>query len=131
MEMMNKVFLIGSLVNAPELNINQNGVAVVDLKLTASRKYRNHRDEITANTFYFSAKAFEKQAEICCKHLIKGSPVFIEGVFGSVQVVEDDEVRISTEEIRIEKIQFMNKTSAKIEKALIQTTLNMPSDLSE
>src|SRR5476651_889376 len=110
---LNKVFLIGNLTRDLELHYTQNRMPVANLKLAVNRSFKNSRGELNDDTCFITATAWDKQAEICCKNLMKGSAVFIEGILESHQRHKDDGQTRSSIDIRIERIQFLHNNIIK------------------
>lgn len=128
MASLNKVFLIGNLTRDLEMHYTQNRVPVANLKLAVNRRFKNSRGELNDDTCFITATAWDKQAEICCKNLMKGSAVFIEGILESHQRQKDDGQTRSYIEVKIERIQFLNNDLIKIEKVIEGIIANMPGD---
>lgn len=128
---LNKIFLIGNLTRDLELHYTQNGTPVANLKLAVNRSFKNSRGELNDDTCFITATAWDKQAEICCMNLMKGSAVFIEGILESSQRYLDDGQTRSSIDIRIERIQFLHNNIIKIEKVIEGIILNMSGDFSK
>ena len=73
---MNKVILSGRLVRDPELRYTQTGKTVASFTLAVNRRF-SHNQEQTAD--FIPIVVWDKLAEVCSKHLFKGSQVLIEG----------------------------------------------------
>ena len=131
MEMLKKVFLIGKVTKDLTLDHTASGMSVADLKFELNRRFRDSSGEIVVDTCFISAKAFEKQAELCCRNLTKESAVFVEGVLGSNEWGMDGQATLSSVGIKIERIQFLNKNNSNMEKVLVHAHSDMPSDLSD
>ena len=75
---LNKVMLIGRLTRDPELRYTQQGAALTELGLAVNRTFGQgeaRKDETT----FVDVTAWQRQAEVICQYLKKGSPIFIEG----------------------------------------------------
>jgi len=131
MASLNKIFLIGNLTSDLELHYTQNGMPVANLKLAVNRRFKNSRGELNDDTCFITATAWDKQAQICCKNLMKGSAVFIEGILESRHWQKDNGATRSSIDIRIERIQFLHNNIIKIEKVIEGIISNMPGDLSK
>ena len=75
---MNKVILAGRLVRDPELRYTQTGKAVVSFSLAVNRRFSRSADQQQTADF-IPIVVWDKLAEVCSKHLFKGSQVLIEG----------------------------------------------------
>jgi single-strand DNA-binding protein len=78
MSNLNKIFLMGRLTRDPELRYTPQGVAVSDLGLAVNREFTVN-GERRKETLFIDVTVWRKQAEICCRYLKKGNPIFIEG----------------------------------------------------
>jgi len=73
----NRVILIGRLVDAPTLRYVGNGKAVADFRLAVDRPYKNRDGE--RQTDFINIVAWGKQAENCANYLDKGRQVAVDG----------------------------------------------------
>ncbi len=71
--MLNRVIVIGNLVEEPELRYTPNGTAVGKLRIAVTRTF--NRDE----SDFFNIVTWRKTAENCANYLKKGSQVGVEG----------------------------------------------------
>lgn len=79
MASLNKVFLIGNLTRKPELRYTPSGTPVAEFGLAVNRHYTTSNGEKRRDTCFVEVTVWRSKAEICHQHLVKGSPVFIEG----------------------------------------------------
>ena len=80
MSTLNKVFLMGRLTRDPELRYTPQGIPVSDLGLAVNREFTPQgTSEKRKDTLFIDVTVWRKHAELCCQHLRKGSPIFIEG----------------------------------------------------
>jgi single-strand DNA-binding protein len=80
MSTLNKVFLMGRLTRDPEIRYTPQGIPVSDLGLAVNREYTPQQGgERRKETLFIDVTVWRKQAELCCKFLRKGNPIFIEG----------------------------------------------------
>ena len=109
---MNKVILAGRLVRDPELRYTQTGKAVVSFSLAVNRRF-NHNQEQTAD--FIPIVVWDKLAEVCSKHLFKGSQVLIKG---RIQIrsydAQDGSKRYVTEVIA-QELEFMGSKPTTLE----------------
>ena len=109
---MNKVILAGRLVRDPELRYTQTGKAVVSFSLAVNRRF-NHNQEQTAD--FIPIVVWDKLAEVCSKHLFKGSQVLIKG---RIQIrsydAQDGSKRYVTEVIA-QEFEFMGSKPTALE----------------
>lgn len=71
--MLNRVLLIGNLVEEPELRYTPNGTAVGKIRIAVTRTF--NRDE----SDFFNVVTWRKTAENCANYLKKGAQVCVEG----------------------------------------------------
>lgn len=79
MKSVNKVTLLGHIVNDPELKKTKTGKSVSSFALATNNEWYDSDGQLKRTTDFHRIVAWEKLAEICCKHLKKGSPVYMEG----------------------------------------------------
>lgn len=108
---LNKTFLIGNLTRDPELRYTPTGVAVANLGLAVNRRFRDKTGELKEDVCFLTVTVWDKQAEACCQHLQKGSPIFVEGVLQSRSWETNDGQKRSTLDVRAERVQFLGKFS--------------------
>lgn len=75
----NKVQLIGTLGNVPEVKNTENGKKLARFSLATNEMYRNVRGEKVKETTWHNLIAWGKIADIAEKYLTKGTEVAIEG----------------------------------------------------
>lgn len=78
---LNKVQLIGNLGRDPEVRTLQNGGKVCNLSVATSERWRDRNSgEMQEKTEWHRVVVFdEKIAEVCERHMKKGSTVYLEG----------------------------------------------------
>lgn len=76
---LNKVFLAGRLTRDPQLRYTPNGTAVCDIGLAVNRVFTDASGQRREETCFVECVLWSKMAELCARHLRKGSPIFIEG----------------------------------------------------
>lgn len=106
---LNKTFLIGNLTRDPELRYTPAGVAVANLGLAVNRRFRDKTGELKEDVCFLTVTVWDKQAEACCQHLKKGSPIFVEGVLQSRSWETTEGQKRSTIDVRAERVQFLGK----------------------
>lgn len=107
MASLNKVFLIGNLTKDPELRYTPNGTAVSNLRIAVNRKFKDRNGELKEDTCFVTITAWDKQAEICNQYLVKGRPIFVEGILQSRSWETPEGQKRSTIDVRAERIQFL------------------------
>jgi len=76
---MNKVILIGNLGQNPELRYTQSGMAVCNLNLATSRRFKDRNGNATEEVQWHRIVVWDKQATACNQYLKVGHKVAIEG----------------------------------------------------
>jgi single-strand DNA-binding protein len=76
----NKVILVGSLGQAPEIRVFQNGDSVANITIATSETWKDkNTGEQCEKTGWHKVTMFKKLAEIAGQYLKKGSKMYIEG----------------------------------------------------
>jgi single-strand DNA-binding protein len=105
----NRVVLMGNLTRDPQLRQIPSGTSVAELGLATNEHYRNKSGETSEKTCFVDIITWDKQAEVCCKYLRKGSPVLIEGRLQLDQWKTDDGQNRSRLRVRADKVNFLPK----------------------
>ena len=108
MASLNKVMLIGNLVQDPEVRRTSAGTAVSTLRVALNESYQNKAGERVERSLFLDVDVWDRQAETCQQYLSKGSPVFIEGRLQMDQW-DDKETgqKRSRLKVRAERVQFL------------------------
>ena len=85
---MNKVIMIGNLVNDPEAFTTQSGISRSTFRLAVQRKYANQDGVREAD--FFSIVAWRSSADFCNKYLKKGRKIAVEGSIQTRSYETDD-----------------------------------------
>lgn len=99
--------MMGNLTRDPELKFTQGGVAVCDMGIAVSDKYKDKSGETKEDVCFINIVAFGKTGESCGKHLKKGSAIMVEGKIKFEQWEKDGERR-SAHKIKAESVQFLS-----------------------
>ena len=105
----NKVILAGNLTADVELRNLPSGMAVADLRLAVSEKYRNKQGETAESTVFVDVVVWDRQAENCAKYLSKGSPVLVEGRLQLDEWTNKDGDKRSKLRVRANTVQFLGR----------------------
>jgi single-strand DNA-binding protein len=76
---LNKVMLIGRVVQAPEMRVTPSGRAVASFTVGTSRTWVSTEGERHEATEWFDVVVWGNLAEICKKRLGQGQQVYVEG----------------------------------------------------
>lgn len=103
----NKVFLMGNLTRDPELRTTPKGSQVSQLGLAVNRSYRTPEGNTVEETTFIDVDVFGKQAEVICKYMTKGRPIFIEGRLKLDQWESKEGEKRSKLKVILESFQFL------------------------
>jgi single-strand DNA-binding protein len=106
MATLNKVLLIGNLTRDPEVRYTPAGMAVSDLRMAVSRKFKTANGEEREETCFVSVTVWGRQAETCGEYLRKGSSAFIEGRL-KFDEWEKDGQKLNRLTVVAERVQFL------------------------
>ena len=109
---MNKVILAGRLVRDPKLRYTQTGKAVASFTLAVNRRF-SHNQEQTAD--FIPIVVWDKLAEVCSKHLFKGSQVLIEGRMQVRNYEAQDGSKRYVTEVIAQELEFMGSKPTALE----------------
>ena len=107
-----KVILSGRLVRDPELRYTQTGKAVASFILAVNRRF-SHNQEQTAD--FIPIVVWDKLAEVCSKHLFKGSQVLIEGRMQVRNYEAQDGSKRYVTEVIAQELEFMGSKPTALE----------------
>lgn len=109
---MNKVILAGRLVRDPELRYTQTGKAVASFTLAVNRRF-SHNNEQQAD--FIPIIVWNKLAEVCSKHLFKGSQILVEGRMQIRNYDAQDGSKRYVTEVIAQELEFMGAKPTTIE----------------
>ena len=110
---MNKVILAGRLVRDPELRYTQTGKAVASFTLAVNRRFSHNNEQQTAD--FIPIVVWDKLAEVCSKHLFKGSQVLIEGRMQVRNYEAQDGSKRYVTEVIAQELEFMGSKPTALE----------------
>jgi single-strand DNA-binding protein len=105
----NKVILAGRLVADVDKRHLPTGMAVADLRLAVSEKFKNRQGETSESTVFVDVVAWDRQAENCAQYLGKGSPVLVEGRLQLDEWTSKEGEKRSKLRVRANTVQFLDK----------------------
>jgi len=111
MATLNKVFLIGNLTRDPELKYTGSGVGIARFGLAVNRIYNSQDGEKKEDTCFVDITAWDKLAEVCNEHLIKGRLILVEGRLQYQSWESEDGTKRSKIEVVAQNIQFLGGKS--------------------
>lgn len=109
--MLNKAMVIGHLGGDPEMRYTQNGTAVTQFSVAASRKYQDSNGNQQEETEWFRVVAWNKLAETCAQYLSKGRLVYVEGRMQTRSWEGQDGQKRYTTELIAQEVRFLGGAS--------------------
>lgn len=103
---LNKVFLIGRLVQEVELKYLPSGTPLAVLNIATNRAYRDKQGNLREETEYHRVIAWGKLGETCKQFLTKGRLVFVEGRIRSRSWIDTQGNKRTSFEIVAESVRF-------------------------
>ena len=100
---MNKVFMIGRLVEAPELRSTQSGISVATFRIGVNRRSNREVSD------FFTIVAWRGLADICAKYLVKGQQVSVVGELQTRSYEAKDVSKRNITEIVADDVEFLAK----------------------
>ena len=111
MASLNKVMIIGNLGADPEMRFTQNGDAVANFNVAASRRYTTRDGDQREETEWFRVVCWRRLAEIAGQYLSKGRQVYIEGRLQTRQWEDrDGNTRYTTEVVAQEMVMLGSRS---------------------
>ena len=107
MPTLNKVMLMGNLTRDVEIKTTPANQTVGNLGLAVNRKWRTPDGEDREEVTFIDCEAWGKTAEILCKYVTKGDPLYVEGRLKLDQWEDKDGGKRSKLKVVIENFQFL------------------------
>ena len=107
MRSLNKMMLIGHLAADPEFKKTSSGIAVSYFPVATNRDWTTQDGEKKEAVDYHKVVAWRKLADICAQHLVKGSPVYIEGRLQNTSFENKDGKKYYGTEIVLDKLNVL------------------------
>ena len=113
--MVNKVILIGNVGADPEVRYLEGGVAVANLRLATTERYKNKNGENIDQTEWHNIVLWRGLAEIVEKYVKKGMRLYIEGRIRTRSWDDQNGVKRYTTEIYADNMQrISNKKKTRL-----------------
>ena len=106
---MNKVIMMGRLVNDPELKTTPNGVPTCSFRIAVDRNFQKRGEEKKSD--YFNVVAWRQTAEFITKWFGKGRMILIEGEMQTRQYTDKNGNTATWYEINVEQAFFTGEKS--------------------
>jgi single-strand DNA-binding protein len=107
---LNKIFLIGRLVQDVDFKIAPTGTPLAILNIATNRVYKDRNNQTQKETEYHKVIAWGKLAETCRDYLSKGRLLFVEGRLHYRTWLSQDGTKRTQAEIIAENIRFGPKS---------------------
>lgn len=107
--MVNKVILIGNVGADPDVRYLEGGVAVANLRLATTERYRNKNGENVDQTEWHNVVLWRGLAEIVEKYVKKGMRLYIEGRLRTRSWDDQNGIKRYTTEIFADNMQMLSR----------------------
>jgi single-strand DNA-binding protein len=111
--MINKAILVGRLGADPEVRYTPDGAMVTNFRIATDEQWKDKNGEKVQKTEWHRIVTFGKLAEICCKYLIKGKLVYLEGRIQTRAWEDKEGNKRSTTEIIASNMQMLDSKGQK------------------
>lgn len=101
---MNKIHLIGRVVNSPEAKRTKSGTKVCTFTLAVRRRFKDQSGEY--QTDFFDVQAWRTLADLCEKYLEKGKMALVSGSMQS-RTYEKGGVKRKVWELMADEVEFL------------------------
>ena len=115
MKGINKVIIVGTLGNDPEVRYMKNGDAVANISIATSESWKDKSGEKVEKTEWHKAVLYRGLGDIAGKYLKKGSQVYIEGKIQTRKWQDKDGQDRYTTEIVAREMQMLGGKLQKTE----------------
>lgn len=114
---LNKVMLIGNVVNDPEVRYldgnpsNAGNAKVASFRLATNERYRDRNGETKENTEFHNIVAWRSSADLAEKFIRKGTQIYVEGKLRTRAWTDQTGAKRYTTEIQVDTIQLLGRKS--------------------
>ena len=108
----NRVTLVGNVVDSPEMRFMSSGDAVAAFRMATNRAWTDDRGERHEAAEFHRIKCFRRVADVAAKHVRVGRLVGIEGRLETRQWVDDEGKRRERTEVIADTVAFLDAASA-------------------
>lgn len=127
---MNQVSLVGRLVQTPELKTLQDGNCVTKFNIAIDRYYavsqkEEKKSEGKATADFPRIIVWGKQAENCCKYLMKGAMVSVAGRVATSTYENTEGENVYLTEIIGERVHFLENSNSEFRRNAENSSLEM------
>lgn len=122
--MLNKIFLMGRIVNDLELKTTQSGVLVCQFRIAVDRNYQKQGEERA--TDFFNISCWRSTAEFVCKWFGKGRMILVEGELQTRQYIDKNGNPATWYEIVADSVYFTGEKKDDTQTAAVNYTPPAP-----
>lgn len=115
MRSVNKVTLLGHIVNDPELKKTKNGKSVSSFSIATNNEWNDVDGNPKRSADFHRIVTWDKLAEIAVKHIKKGFPVYLEGRLTNRSYEGKDKIQYFVTEIVVSAINILKWQNEKKE----------------
>ena len=107
MRSLNRMMLIGHLAADPDFRTTGSGVTVATFPVATNRDWRSSDGEKKEAVDYHKVVAWRNMADICAQHLVKGSPVYVDGRLQNSSYEDKDGKKCFSTEIVLDRLNVL------------------------
>ncbi|PTR05620.1 single-strand binding protein [Nitrosospira sp. Nsp5] len=113
MSSLNKVCLIGNLGNDPEMRYTVDGVAITNLSIATSEKWKDKDGKKQEKTEWHRIVFYKGLAEVAGEYLKKGAMIYLEGKLRTREWEDKEGIKRFTTEITGNLLKMLDKNPIK------------------
>jgi single-strand DNA-binding protein len=103
----NRITLIGNITKDPELRQTTSGISATSFSLAVNEKLKDGTEEVT----FVNCVAYDKKAELICRYIKKGYPLFVEGKLKSRTWTDKNNNKRTEWEVLVNEIVFLSSSN--------------------
>lgn len=104
MASINKTITMGNITRDPELRQTTSGISVTSFSLAVNEKLKDGTEEVT----FINCVAYDKRAELICRYIKKGNPLFVEGKLKSRTWTDKNNNKRTEWEVIVNEVVFIS-----------------------
>jgi len=109
MASVNRVTLLGNLGHDPEVRKTTSGIAVVNVNLATSRRWKGEKGKVQERTDWHRVVAFGRTAEVIGEYVKKGGQLFVDGYLQTRSYVDRDSQKRFVTEVIARRVQLLGR----------------------
>jgi single-strand DNA-binding protein len=99
--------ILGHVVADPQIKSTKSGKAVLSFAIATNNEWFDHEGTLKKSADFHRLVAWERLAELCSKHLRKGSPVLVEGRLTNRSYEGADKMMHYTTEVVVSEVHLL------------------------